>query len=132
MGQYWRVLNLNKRQTPSRGHWGKFGESLFDGSPDTLVPLLKQAFDVATNYSALPLQTSWAGDRIICLGDYHEDLPAGMLSISEQEELNKADEGEEMTLYEFAGRHYQYVNGIGAFNRPQLSGEHWILLRVRS
>jgi hypothetical protein len=46
------VVNLDKRQTPSKGHWGKLGEYLFDGSPDTLVPLLKQPFDAdphATN-----------------------------------------------------------------------------------
>ena len=124
-------MNLDKRQTPSQGHWGKLGECLFDGSPDTLIPLLKRAFDVAphaTNSdSALPLETSWAGDRIICLGDYHEDLPAGMLSTSEQEELDQADEGEEMKLYEFASEHYQNVNGTSAFNRPQLSGGQWIL-----
>jgi len=131
MGQYWQVANLDKRQTPSKGHWGKLGECLFDGSPDVLVPLLKQPFDAdphATNSdSALPPDQSWAGDRIICLGDYHEDLPDGMLSISEQEELDRADEGKEMTLYAFADEHYQSVDGISAFNRPRLSGGHWIL-----
>ena len=131
MGQYWQVLNLVKRQIPSKGHWGKLGECLFNGSPDTLVPLLKQPFDAdphATNSnSALPPEKSWAGDRIICLGDYHEDLPNGLLSISEQEELDKADGGEGTTLYSFADKYYQPVNGISAFKRPQLSGGHWIL-----
>ena len=130
MGQYWRLLNLVKRQTPSQGNWGKLGECLFDGSPDILIPLLKRVFDVAPHAnsdSALPLKMSWAGDRIICLGDYHEDLPAGMLSISEQAELDKADDGKEMSLYEFADQHYQYAKGINTFNSPQLSGGHWIL-----
>ena len=131
MGQYWQVVNLDKRETPSVGHWGKLGECLFDSSPDVLVPLLKQPFDEdphATNSdSALPPEQSWAGDRIICLGDYHEDLPDGILSISEQEELDRADEGEKMTLYAFAREHYQSVDGISAFNRAQLSGGHWIL-----
>ena len=74
----------------------------------------------------------------MCLGDYHEDLPAGMLSVSEQAELDKADDGEAMRLHEFADQHYQYVNGISAFNGFQLSGGHWILrnlskyVRVRS
>jgi hypothetical protein len=77
--------------------------------------------------SALPPEQSWAGDRIICLGDYHKDLPDGMPSISEQEELDRADEGEEMTLYAFADERYQSVDGISAFNRPQLSSGHWIL-----
>ena len=123
MGQYWKVVNLAKRQTPSRKHWGKLGECLFDGSPDMLVPLLMQAAPHATNSdSALPPEKPWAGDRIICLGDYHEDLPAGLLSTAEQEELDKGDEAEEMSLYRFASEHYQNVESISAFNRPQLSG----------
>jgi hypothetical protein len=44
------------------------------------------------------LRSLGARDRLICLGDYHEDLPDGMLSISEQEELGEADIGEEMTF----------------------------------
>ena len=128
MGQYWKVVNLAKRQTASWDHWGKLGECLFDGSPDMLVSLLKQAAPHATNsVSALPPEKSWAGDRIICLGDYHEDLSAGLLSTAELEELDKGDEGEGMSLYQFACEHYQYVGGISAFNRPQLSGGHWIL-----
>jgi hypothetical protein len=128
MGQYWKVLNLDKRQTPSWKHWEKLGECLFDGSPDTLVPLLKQAaLHEINSDSALPPEKSWAGDRIICLGDNHEDLPAGLLSTAEQEELDKGDEGEEMRLYQFASEHYQKVKGISAFNPPQLSGGHWIL-----
>jgi hypothetical protein len=55
---------------------------------------------------------------------YHEDIPDGILSISEQEGLDRADEGEEMMLYAFADEHYQSVDGISAFNRPQLSGGH--------
>jgi len=35
MGQYWKVVNLDKRQT--HGHWGKLGECLFDGTPSYLV-----------------------------------------------------------------------------------------------
>ena len=50
-----------------------------------------------------------------------------MLSISEQAELDKANDGKEMSLYEFADQHYQYAKGINAFNSPQLSGGHWIL-----
>lgn len=96
MGQYWQVINLDKRQT--QGHWGKLGECLFDDSPNTLVPFLKQAIDTApnaTNSSEIPFEKTWAGDRIVCLGDYHEDLPAGVLIASEQEELEQAgDEGE--------------------------------------
>jgi hypothetical protein len=128
MGQYWKVVNLAKCQTASWDHWGKLGECLFDGSPDMLVPLLKQAAPHATNsISPLPPEKFWARDCIICLSDYHEDLPAGLLSTTELEELDKGDEGRGMSLYQFTSKHYQYVGGISAFNRPQLSGGHWIL-----
>ena len=55
-----------------------------------------------TNSSAIPPEKTWAGDRIVCPGDYHEDLPAGMLTTSEQEELEKAEDEEGgMELYSF-------------------------------
>jgi hypothetical protein len=55
---------------------------------------------------------TWDGDHIICLGDYHEDLPAGMLSTSEQGELDKAGDKEEGgQLYAFTAEQYQYVKG---------------------
>ena len=57
MEQYWQVINLDKRQT--LGHWGKLGECLFDGLPNTLVLLLEQD---ATNSSAIPPKKTWAGD----------------------------------------------------------------------
>jgi hypothetical protein len=105
---------------------GKAWGFLFDGSPDTLVSLLKQPFNAdphATNSdSALP-----PGPEIVLFvlaTKYHEDLPDGILSISELEELDLADECEEMTLYAFADEHYQSVDGISALNRPQLSGGH--------
>ena len=111
MGQYWQVINLDKRQT--QGHWGKLGECLFDGLPSTLIPLLRR--DV-TNSSAIPPEKTWAADRIICLGDYHKDLPAGLLTTSEQEELKKAgDEEDGMQLYSFAYDQYQYTSGYDRF-----------------
>jgi hypothetical protein len=41
MGQYWQVINLDKRQT--LGVWGKIGDCLFGTSAAYLVPLLKQS-----------------------------------------------------------------------------------------
>src|ERR1700734_2431463 len=84
MGQYWKVVNLAKRQTLSWKHWGKLGECLFNSLPDMLVPLLKQAAHATNSNSALPPEKSWAGDCIICLSDYHEDRPSGLLSTAER------------------------------------------------
>ncbi|KAJ7776763.1 hypothetical protein DFH07DRAFT_876915 [Mycena maculata] len=39
MGQYWKLINLDKRQT--YGDWGKLGECLFDGSPSCLKTSLR-------------------------------------------------------------------------------------------
>jgi hypothetical protein len=126
MGQYWQVINLDKRQT--RGHWGKLGECLLDGSPNTLVPLLKQDATDHSRSSAIPPEKTWAADRIICLGDYHEDLPAGMLTTSEQEELeNTGDEEDGMELYSFADDQYQYVDGIDGCNRLEQNGQNLVL-----
>ena len=129
MGQYWQVINLDKCQT--RGHWGKLGECLFDGSPNILVPLLKQDVTNHSHSSAIPPEKTWAADCIICLGDYHKDLPAGMLTTSEQEELEKAgDEEDGMELYSFANYQYQYVDGIDGCNRLEQNGQNWVLCNL--
>lgn len=122
MGQYWQVINLDKRQT--LGDWYKLGECLFDTTPDVLVGLLEQpiaseaSLDRHSHSSSL-VEKFWIGDRIICLGDYHEDLPIGLLSQSEQAELDKAeldeaelneagdsDGGNGMNLFLFAENKY--------------------------
>ncbi|KAJ7505828.1 hypothetical protein B0H11DRAFT_1851065 [Mycena galericulata] len=170
MGQYWKLLNLDRRQT--YGSWGKLGEWFFDGAPNCLngplrtptklpdcdslifpfkpgAPFLDQwgpSGEPETYYFPkpaprrlnvlalvnLPVETiheifssiddladvfclsmtcqflwdigrrdiyrrvaimaasySWAGDRIICVGDYlrTKDLPANVLTPEEEEEF---------------------------------------------
>ena len=78
--------------------------------------------------SAIPPEETWAGDRIVCPGDYHEDLPAGMLTTSEQEELEKAEDEEGgMELYSFTRERYQYVDSINGYNRSEQNDQNWVL-----
>ena len=111
MGQYWNFINLDKRQCFS---WpAKLGEFLFDGSPEALIHLVEHQteavlrppsdYNIAlSNYEGT--LDGWIGDRIICLGDDPQtELPKGLLSSSEQVELDEAgDDGTGMGLYEFA------------------------------
>jgi hypothetical protein len=108
MGQSWQVINLDKGQT--LGSWGKLGECLFSGLPDTLVHVLEQATE-----PGLDEAPCWIGDRIICLGNYHNDLPTGLLSPEEQAELDEVGD-DYSSLYYFARETYlemewPYYNG---------------------
>ena len=104
---------------------GTLGKAWRMSLPNTLVPLLEQD---ATNSSAIPPEKTWAGDCIICLGDYHEDLPAGMLITSEQEELEKVEDEEDgMEFNSFAREQYQYVDGINGYNRSEQNDQNWVL-----
>ncbi|KAF7341919.1 hypothetical protein MSAN_02047800 [Mycena sanguinolenta] len=183
MGQYWQVINLDRRET-YRG-WGKLGEFLFTRLPhrvarslmmdppfpdrDSLIfpfkpgavceetrkhstrPLPSTYFPQTASQSSsltnLPVEMiqriyfgtddisdvvclsvtcqllweigrqeiyarlassvvkdSWAGDRIVCIGDYlrNDDIPEGLLTPEEVEEfIGLDDEGYERTLYEY-------------------------------
>ncbi|KAF9464921.1 hypothetical protein BDZ94DRAFT_452456 [Collybia nuda] len=87
MGQYWRVVNIDKHQ--QLGHWGKLGECLFDGSPNALIGYIavpsttSDSPPIRNIYGGPSLAGEWAGDRIICLGDYAQDLPKGTLTDDE-------------------------------------------------
>lgn len=130
MGQYWQVINLDKRQT--MGFWGKLGECLFDGSPGRLIHPLKKLTSAEQEEqnkvrdffgwddydSKIDIGGAWIGDRIICLGDYHVDskLPkippheSDLLTKEEAQELRDArDEDENANLYTFAQENYQEV-----------------------
>ena len=116
------LAGYQSRQMPDSGTLGKAWRMSL---PNTLVPLLEQD---ATNSSAIPPEKTWAGDCIICLGDYHEDLPAGMLITSEQEELEKVkDEEDGMEFHSFAREQYQYVDGINGYNRSEQNDQNWVL-----
>ncbi|KAJ7841760.1 hypothetical protein B0H13DRAFT_2286862 [Mycena leptocephala] len=136
MGQYWMIVNFDKRQT--YGSWGKLGEWFFDGkSPsyletslcqpklpdrDVLISPFKPG-EVCTyahgdypalyfpktaphsmtcqalweigrkhmyrHVAALAANCSWAGDRIMCIGDYldNKDIPETLFTPAEREEF---------------------------------------------
>ncbi|KDQ11609.1 hypothetical protein BOTBODRAFT_189786 [Botryobasidium botryosum FD-172 SS1] len=183
MGQYWQVINLDKRQT--LGFWGKLAEFIWASEPHTLAwrlipvdfsPIIASSIarrktpsglTIAQLLGSLHLPTEilamifseidsfqdafslayanthllaagqgtlcallrvkaahWAGDRIVCIGDYaeNEDLPEGMLTAAETQELltfeakeeySSADEDDtppdcHTDLYHFADDNYQH------------------------
>jgi hypothetical protein len=122
MGQYWQLINLDKRQT--FGHWGKLLEFIHSSEPSTVVPYL------TIPITALPASVenshligSWAGDRIICVGDYVDSyLPDGMLT---EDEINEAGE---KNVYEVA-REYTEVTSFDLPRLPDAFGHDrvWVL-----
>ncbi|KII95837.1 hypothetical protein PLICRDRAFT_693972 [Plicaturopsis crispa FD-325 SS-3] len=73
MGQYWRILNLDKRVAIKTY---KLGEYLLTHETNKLfylfaVPPLTQEQDS----SGVSPFGRWAGDQIICIGDYARDYP---------------------------------------------------------
>ncbi|KZP16694.1 hypothetical protein FIBSPDRAFT_934453 [Athelia psychrophila] len=94
MGQYFMVINIDKKQKLRFLGASKLGEFLFDGSPNELVGLLTET-------------GAWNGDRVVCVGDYigEDDLPPGCLTDAEEAEVKAAD-SERRTLYHFASKYY--------------------------
>ena len=80
MGQYWEFMNIDKRQ--GSGHLGNLGELFFTTrTSDSLIYLLAvpaiplKLINTSSNGSVVA--GAWAGDRIICLGDYAYTWPGG-------------------------------------------------------
>lgn len=88
MEQFWRVINIDKRQ--ELGDWSKLGQGLFQGPASSLVNYLAVPSSTTTpSHSWYPVLANgeWAGDRIICVGDYAEDVPEGMFDDKETQEF---------------------------------------------
>lgn len=87
---------------------------------------------LATSKDSVP----WAGHRLICVGDYlkNEDIPHGLLTSEEQEELNQGDddpdypEGLELTISDLALTRFQVVEK----KRPLDLASSYHLLRSRT
>ncbi|RDB26336.1 hypothetical protein Hypma_006270, partial [Hypsizygus marmoreus] len=106
MGQYFQLINLDKRQT--FGHWGKLQE-LFGYRPLSVIPyLVVPASAVPTSVPNADLIGSWAGDRIICIGDYinKNDYPEGLLTQEETLEI------QDTSLYSVVYKKYETVQPI--------------------
>lgn len=84
MGQYWVFANLDKKQTS--GHLGKLGEFYGSEVPTSIMWLLAIPSKPITAdlESGDPRFGSWAGDRVICLGDYAHSMPDGVLTEAEK------------------------------------------------
>ncbi|KAF8997413.1 hypothetical protein BDQ17DRAFT_1329405 [Cyathus striatus] len=85
MGQYWTFFNLDKEAIGL----SKLQEWYFTSGPPEMV-----------HDTLLHGENSWAGDRIICLGDCVdlENVPAGVFSKDELEELG-FEEGDSTVLF---------------------------------
>ncbi|SJL16509.1 uncharacterized protein ARMOST_20035 [Armillaria ostoyae] len=114
MGQYWKIVNIDRRE--HLGHWGKLGE--FFEAHDSLDIILL-------------LAGSWAGCRIMCLGDYMINCPPNVLTSEELAEIEKLPENTETergkTLYSLATEHYKHVS-----NRIRWGDLRGMVLRNRT
>ncbi|EIW75285.1 hypothetical protein CONPUDRAFT_169657 [Coniophora puteana RWD-64-598 SS2] len=89
------------------------------GRPEDLVcfaAACHRCWDICSSLleACIRRDVSWAGCRVICLGDYvaRNDLPAGILTEVEQAELDAAGqdechEGQPVSFYDFAQAHYR-------------------------
>ncbi|KAF9464920.1 hypothetical protein BDZ94DRAFT_1255563 [Collybia nuda] len=149
MGQYWTIINIDKRQT--LGHEGKLGEWFF-GSPNTLVDYLAvpPLTTVAPTHSVFvpSITGSWAGDRLICVGDSGDDVPKGIFNddetrefarMTQRETLGDIDpDGEDdeyeqydldyIDLYEVAGEYFE-ENRMIRFERDGFANDKVYILR---
>ena len=109
MGQYYYIVNLDKRQFL---HPHKLGDGLklleFGCSHNTMVCLAVLLADGNGRgggdlHSKNPLVGSWAGDRIVIAGDYADKgrfVPEGLTG----------DGDDPLTLYKLAGASYEDIS----------------------
>ena len=79
MGQYWEFVNIDKRQSSELGEFfaTRTCEDLIYLLAIPAVPLKNTLSNPATR---LQVAGTWAGDRIICLGDYADSWPDGVVT----------------------------------------------------
>ncbi|PPQ99361.1 hypothetical protein CVT26_014304 [Gymnopilus dilepis] len=92
MGQYFMFANLDAHQATR--YMGKLGEFFYDGTTVDLIYLIaipacalegKSWRNLKSLNAHLVYPGSWAGDRIICLGDYAKTWPEGKLDDGNKE-----------------------------------------------
>lgn len=94
MGQYWRFVNIDKQEKSA--HLGKLGEFFFANEPGQLIYLLaippvplRSAPSDPSDLKEVPGR--WAGDRIICLGNYAHSWPEGVVTAADFRQKSTAD-----------------------------------------
>ncbi|KAK0484289.1 hypothetical protein EDD18DRAFT_706952 [Armillaria luteobubalina] len=100
MGQYWRLINIDKFE--DLGHWGKLGEAFLN--------------EYKLGGAIALLAGSWAGCRIMCIGDYATDCPPNVLTPEEATEINPydsddSDDESTPTFYDFTCRFKEIRSG---------------------
>ncbi|KAK0441245.1 uncharacterized protein EV420DRAFT_1769065 [Desarmillaria tabescens] len=101
MGQYWRLVNIDRREVG--GDYGKLGDVFSDDF----------------NHIMSLLAGPWAGCRVICIGDYMGQCPPSVLTSEEAAEINDldnsdCDNSEMPTLYTFSGWYYRRIRSRGS------------------
>ncbi|KII95831.1 hypothetical protein PLICRDRAFT_231146 [Plicaturopsis crispa FD-325 SS-3] len=121
MGQDWLLLDLDKR---TRKNIGKLGEYIIGKSADRLiwffaVPLLPLEPLPADNDFEESEPGCWAGDQIVCIGDYARDYPESIMDHQDVKWLEKygavSDSFE--TLYQVAEYAYEEQSSIRGSTR---------------
>ncbi|KAF8993391.1 hypothetical protein BDQ17DRAFT_149893 [Cyathus striatus] len=89
MGQYWRVYNIDKRETIEFSFGTKLGEWFFTNDPTDILSIFRRT-----------REHNWCEDRVICFGDYANtnDLPDGMITDDELRELGFEKETQQVQL----------------------------------
>ncbi|KAG5651615.1 hypothetical protein H0H81_008020 [Sphagnurus paluster] len=111
MGQHWQLINLDKRQT--FGQWGDLKSIFLNGLSPEVVPYLTiPTTPLHPSFPHAERIGSWAGDRIVCLGEHTsaDDHPRDMLTESELVATKECCE----SLYHTAMKSYEKVPAIGA------------------
>ncbi|TFK61935.1 hypothetical protein BDN72DRAFT_849183 [Pluteus cervinus] len=131
MGQYWMLLNYDKRI--SSGHLGKLGEFWSSGTGNYLFqrlivpaePLPSHPIDESTK--GIVNIGEWAGDRMICVGDYIGDCPPDAFSEDELKEVEANGNLYQLADYRFRGMHQKKGIREGEMEIAYPEGRSWVL-----
>ncbi|KIM36817.1 hypothetical protein M413DRAFT_448940 [Hebeloma cylindrosporum] len=143
MGQYWVFVNIDKRQTS--GFLGKLGEFFSTTTSHSLMYLLAiPAVPLRLeSTSANPSTTrefagAWAGDRIVCFGDYARSWPDGidgdsLQTVTTSDEDYEDSEGESESpqlLFMASCREYTYVDRGYKWELSYPHDHNWALRNI--
>ncbi|KIL71494.1 hypothetical protein M378DRAFT_6227 [Amanita muscaria Koide BX008] len=109
MGQYFYLVNVDRQQA---NYLGKLGEAVYENLG---------LFQYLTRVPSSDTIGSWAGHRLITIGDYMGECPAGMLTKAEEDEI--ADED---SYYNFVADNYHSYRPDGHGTAPD---GHVLILR---
>jgi hypothetical protein len=127
MGQYYVLINLDKRQALSclrrvtktgyfslHAPWwsgSKLAEQLLNQGVKPLFALLLSSQGLVQGWHKVNQQWgTWAGDRVVIIGDYSDDLPPFLMA-AEKTELTEA----KLNVFSFASEYYQELENENVF-----------------